>query len=365
MGVLSVLPMANLLPAPGECCDPPTGRAQCDRGEGPVSYLAVLLLLSLVATAVFSTGVPEAIGGGIQQAVCRVSDDDCENEPQAGRPPSSPRPSAPASSATGDAGQGRRPSGATPGMPHGILAARGASGDQDDTVPPPWADGGTPCWNFECEYVEDPVPLDAYDPNNLPENWDIDSTSHLPSRFDWEEDECVEHCARFNEEIWSRMRACMGGVTGFFRGAFNACDRNDMEHELVRDIEADREEYLDEHPEVRASLEALDAIEANNGATLPPGALNHIWERHGPGTTQPRSRPAGKFADGTTQGQVRDMIDRAVRNGTPRPNTLDRPGVRFEYDFGRNIGVNIRGRPSSTLRVIVGTHGGVITAYPI
>jgi hypothetical protein len=363
--------MAGGPPSPEERCNPRIDRAQRDRGEGPVSYIAVILLLSVVVIAFLNTGLGGTIAGGIEHAVCQVSDEDCESAPQAGRQPArttgSADPAAP---------------GANPGTPSGILAAQsrpgagrfpcvrgqncggGGTTGGARTVPPPWADGGTPCWNFECEYVEDPVPLDGYNPTDLPANWDIDSTSHLPSRFDWEEDECLENCGRFVEEIESRMRACRGGVTGFFRGSFNACDRNDMEHELVRDIEEDREEYLDEHPDVRDALAALEAIQAHNGATLTQTRLDHIWQRHGPGTSQPSSEPAGRFADGTTARQLRDMIDQAVRRGTPSPNG-GRAGVRFDYDLGRNIGVNIAGNPTSRLRVVVDTAGEVITAFPI
>jgi hypothetical protein len=43
-----------------------------DRGEGPVSYLAVLLLISLIAAAIIGTGVAGDIAGYIKGIVTKV-----------------------------------------------------------------------------------------------------------------------------------------------------------------------------------------------------------------------------------------------------------------------------------------------------
>ncbi|MGI8330702.1 hypothetical protein ACRYCC_12115 [Actinomadura scrupuli] len=45
-----------------------------DRGEGPVSYLAVLILISLIAVAIFATGIDTAIANAIKAAVKKVTD---------------------------------------------------------------------------------------------------------------------------------------------------------------------------------------------------------------------------------------------------------------------------------------------------
>ena len=90
-------------------------------------------------------------------------------------------------------------------------------------------------------------------------------------------------------------------------------------------------------------------------------AIRHIQERHWPDSDAPG---AGKFADGITVRDLRDLIDEAVAKGRVRVNSHGRPGVVFEYDFGRPIGVNIQGEPASRLRVVVAPDHTVITAFP-
>ncbi|MBC6463585.1 hypothetical protein, partial [Actinomadura sp. HBU206391] len=55
------------------------GRAasSSDRGEGTLSYLAVVLLVVTVVTALVMSSVPGGITGHIQDAVCRVGDAEC------------------------------------------------------------------------------------------------------------------------------------------------------------------------------------------------------------------------------------------------------------------------------------------------
>jgi RHS repeat-associated protein len=97
------------------------------------------------------------------------------------------------------------------------------------------------------------------------------------------------------------------------------------------------------------------------GVTLTQDGLEHIVLRHW--ATSGAAR-AGKFGPGTSARNLRDMIDDAVRGGASRPNTNGRPGMIFEYDFGRLIGKSISGRASTRLRVIVAPNGHVITAFP-
>jgi hypothetical protein len=58
------------------------------------------------------------------------------------------------------------------------------------------------------------------------------------------------------------------------------------------------------------------------------------------------------------------MVGEATTLGTSRANTLGRPGQIFEYDFGRQIGINLSGNPTSTLRVVADSNGVVKTAFP-
>ncbi len=89
--------------------------------------------------------------------------------------------------------------------------------------------------------------------------------------------------------------------------------------------------------------------------------LEHIVLRHWPTSG---ARGAGKFAEGTTAQTLLDMIKKAVDKGVSRPNTLNRPGTIFEYDFGRKIGVSISGNPATRIRVVIRPNGTVLTAFP-
>lgn len=96
-------------------------------------------------------------------------------------------------------------------------------------------------------------------------------------------------------------------------------------------------------------------------ATLTERAVRHIQERHWPTSDAPG---AGKFAEGITVQDLRELIDEAVARGRVRVNSHGRPGAVFEYDFGRQIGIDIQGEPASRLRVVVAPDHTVITAFP-
>ena len=49
-----------------------TDRDWKDRGEGPVSYLAVLLLISLIAAAIIGTNIDDTIAKSIKDIVTKV-----------------------------------------------------------------------------------------------------------------------------------------------------------------------------------------------------------------------------------------------------------------------------------------------------
>jgi hypothetical protein len=91
-------------------------------------------------------------------------------------------------------------------------------------------------------------------------------------------------------------------------------------------------------------------------------AFRHIMERHWPDST---AAGAGKFQYGITEDSLRDLINQAVQNGHSRVNTNGRPGVIYEYDFQRQIGTNIDGRPATRLRVVVNRRNQVVTAFPL
>jgi hypothetical protein len=96
-------------------------------------------------------------------------------------------------------------------------------------------------------------------------------------------------------------------------------------------------------------------------AILTERSIRHIEERHWPTSDAPG---AGKFAEGITVDALGLLVNEAVTNGRVRPNTHGRPGQTFEYDFRRQIGVNIQGLPASRLRVVVAPDHTVITAFP-
>ncbi len=100
------------------------------------------------------------------------------------------------------------------------------------------------------------------------------------------------------------------------------------------------------------------------GLNLDQKAVDHIAKRHWATSDTPSGKPAaGKFDAGTSLRDLRDAISDAVQNGAQSPNTLGRPGTRYLYDLGRNIGVDRLGNPTQFLRVI-GNNGRIITAYP-
>ena len=64
---------------------------------------------------------------------------------------------------------------------------------------------------------------------------------------------------------------------------------------------------------------------------------------------------------------VREAIYQALRSPDSRVqmNMGENRGISFDYTFDRTIGHNSRHKPMPTIRVAVGWHGKVITAYPV
>jgi len=57
-------------------------------------------------------------------------------------------------------------------------------------------------------------------------------------------------------------------------------------------------------------------------------------------------------------------VDEAVEKGRPQKNTDGRPGTVYEYDFGKQIGVSIDGRPATRIRVVLNDREQLVTAFP-
>src|SRR5215831_7916298 len=82
----------------------------------------------------------------------------------------------------------------------------------------------------------------------------------------------------------------------------------------------------------------------------------HIFWRHGPSSTG-WFKPTSRFAEGTSLRNVRELVNEAAAKGT-------RIGNGITYDFGRTIGYDLQGNPTTRLQVYLNQAGEVRTAYP-
>ncbi|MBC6459903.1 ADP-ribosyltransferase [Actinomadura sp. HBU206391] len=92
------------------------GRMRRDRGEGTVSYLAIVLAIATVVGVLATSSVPVSVAGGIESALCRVGGASCDPPPSAG-PAARPVPSAagrPSGPTTGSVPEGSVPEGSVP-----------------------------------------------------------------------------------------------------------------------------------------------------------------------------------------------------------------------------------------------------------
>lgn len=96
-------------------------------------------------------------------------------------------------------------------------------------------------------------------------------------------------------------------------------------------------------------------------ANLTQKGLDHIVVRH---WFTSSAKGAGKFAEGTTGAGLKGMINTTTTQGVFRANTGGRAGTIAEYNFDRVIGTTSGGAPASNLRVVIGSNGNVITAFP-
>ncbi len=109
------------------------------------------------------------------------------------------------------------------------------------------------------------------------------------------------------------------------------------------------------------SKEGAQLLLNPGAAKLTQKGLEHIVARH---WFTSGAKGAGKFAEGTTGAGLKSMINTTTTQGVFRANTMGRAGTIAEYNFGRIIGTSSSGAPASSLRVVIGNNGNVITAFP-
>ncbi len=93
---------------------------------------------------------------------------------------------------------------------------------------------------------------------------------------------------------------------------------------------------------------------------------DHILERHGP---ESKYGGKGKFH---ANFNIKEGIDDAVtgEDSVQKPNAPDstgkpRSGTIFEKTYNKQIGIDNKGKPAHTIRVVLDPKGKVITAFPI
>ena len=102
-----------------------------------------------------------------------------------------------------------------------------------------------------------------------------------------------------------------------------------------------------------------DQVNTADGKT----AIDHILDRHGPGSSAPRT---GKFSDGTTTDDIKQMVDETIeKDPAGEPNTGNRPGTRYLANLGRTVGRASNGSPTSWVRVVIDESGKIKTAFPV
>jgi len=89
-------------------------------------------------------------------------------------------------------------------------------------------------------------------------------------------------------------------------------------------------------------------------------ALDHIVLRH---WATSGAKNAGKFLNGLTGKELKLMIDDVVQKGAKAPSRFGR--TEYIYDFGRQIGIDIKGRVATRMKVVLEASGDVVTAFPI
>ncbi|MGF7044879.1 hypothetical protein M2142_001866, partial [Fusobacterium sp. PH5-29] len=88
---------------------------------------------------------------------------------------------------------------------------------------------------------------------------------------------------------------------------------------------------------------------------------DHIITRHGPESTSYLNK--SKF---NSNFDIKKGIDNALKNSNSiiKPNTKGRSGYIFEYTYSNSIGINTKGKPINTIKVVVDPNGNITTAFP-
>ncbi|SDL40554.1 DUF6443 domain-containing protein [Siphonobacter aquaeclarae] len=111
---------------------------------------------------------------------------------------------------------------------------------------------------------------------------------------------------------------------------------------------------------IRSATE-LAALARPSAIALTQRALEHVISRHWPTSA---ATNAGKFAQNISEDGLKEMVEIARAQGTIRANTHGRAGIIIEHTFEHIIGINIQGSSTSSIRIIVGDSGNLITAFP-
>ena len=87
---------------------------------------------------------------------------------------------------------------------------------------------------------------------------------------------------------------------------------------------------------------------------------NHILDRHG---SQSQLKNKSHF---NLDFDIKEGIDSTLKgdNFIVKPNTNVRDGYIFEQTFKNPIGIDSKGKPLNTLKVVIDESGNVVTAFP-
>jgi RHS repeat-associated protein len=186
----------------------------------------------------------------------------------------------------------------------------------------------------------------------------------------------------FNHNV-NPLYAAVNGINSIFTGKdlFSGAPMNsgDIAMEIFSAIPAAKLMVLGASLEkgviksaAKASVVGVQAVEgaaANTGtqllnaapATLTQQGLEHIVSRH---WATSGVEGAGLFLKETSARGLKGLIETTTTQGVFRANTFGRAGTIAEYNFGRIIGTTSGGAGASSLRVVIGPNGNVITAFP-
>lgn len=89
-------------------------------------------------------------------------------------------------------------------------------------------------------------------------------------------------------------------------------------------------------------------------------AMEHVMLRHGPDTAWPES---GRFAAGTTPGDIERLVERALREGEIREGEIYGDGRKVAFETDQVVGVD-RSRAPTRFITVYTRDGQIMTAFP-